>query len=122
MATQLSETRSERVVVLMTPSEKRALAERAKEAGLSTGEYMRLAAEFGAMTPAEEAELTALSEEMASVNARLDATFAKLEETARRADEFDEEALRARYRAELEARADIDWATLAEMLTRPARS
>ena len=121
MATQPSETRSARVVVLMTPSEKRALSERARDAGLSTGEYMRLAAEFGTITPAEEAELLALTEELAAANARLHMTFAKLEETARRADAIDEDALRARYRAEFEARNDIDWAGLAEMLTGPVR-
>lgn len=83
---------------------------------------MRLAAEFGAMTPAEQADLAALTEDMAAVNARLDATFARLEDTARRADAFDEDALRARYRAELEARTDIDWPMLAEMLTGPVRA
>ncbi|MEN8260210.1 MAG: hypothetical protein ABFS02_06435 [Pseudomonadota bacterium] len=38
-------TATERVPVLMTPAEKKRLVSRAKKAGLTTGEYMRRAAE-----------------------------------------------------------------------------
>ena len=120
MATQLAETRSERVVILMTPTEKREVARRAGEAGLSISEFLRLSAELGAMTPAEQAEFVALTQELEAMNARLSATFAALEETSRRT--IDEDALREKYRAELEARTDIDWTALANFLTGSPRA
>jgi hypothetical protein len=115
MATNPANTRTERVVVLMTPSEKRDVAERALAAGVSTGEYMRLAAQFGAMSPAEQAELVALTQELDAMNARLDRSFASLESTANRV--IDEEALRARYRAEFEAWSEDDRSALADFFS-----
>lgn len=113
MATQPVESRSERVVVLMTATEKRDVANKARSLGLSIGEYMRLAAEFGAMTSSERAAMEALTVELQAMNTRLADSFAKLEETSKR--EIDEDALRAKYRVELEA-MDIDWAGVADRL------
>lgn len=113
MATQAAETRTERVVVLMTPSEKRAIAERARAAGLSVGEYMRLAAEFETLTPGEQAELDTLAKELRAATERTRATLERLEATASRV--IDEDALRARYRAEFDA-MNIDWGAVGERL------
>ncbi|CAN5335782.1 hypothetical protein BH10PSE13_BH10PSE13_06460 [soil metagenome] len=113
MATQPVESRSERVVVLMTATEKRDVVDKARTLGLSIGEYMRLAAEFGAMTSSERAELEALTTELQAMNESLAESFARLEETSQR--EIDEDGLRVKVRAELEV-MDIDWAGVADRL------
>src|SRR5262249_21134395 len=116
MATQISETRTERVVVLMTPSEKRAIAERARDAGLSTGEYMRLAAEFEAMSPLERDQLEFIAEELRAAVERTTETLDRLDAVSARASAINEDALREKYRREFEARDDIDWAGVAHAL------
>ena len=114
MATQPIETRSERVVVLMTPTEKRAISGRAKDAGLSLGEYMRLAADFETMSPSERQQLEFIAEELRGAVERTTATLDKLDATAARAAALDEDALRDKYRRELEAGIDIDWPGVAQ--------
>jgi hypothetical protein len=107
------EVRSERIVVLMTPREKRDLSARAREAGVSVGEYMRLAAEFETLSRDEKAQLETLVSDLRAATERTQATLDRLEATAARV--IDEDALRARSRAELEA-MDIDWASLGNRL------
>lgn len=45
-------------------------------------------------------------------NVRTDASLARLAETEARVAAFDEDAYRAKVRAELEARDDLDWAAM----------
>ena len=59
------------------------------------------------------AELLAMLQE---ANARTDASLARLAETQARAAAFDEGAYRAKVRAELEARDDLDWSAMAAEL------
>jgi hypothetical protein len=54
---------TERVPVLMTPAEKKRLVSKAKKAGLTTGEYMRRAAE-GYRPADEDKSLGAMIDEM----------------------------------------------------------
>lgn len=102
MATQLKErpeTRSERLVVLVSPREKRAIEGNAREAGMSLSDFVRAASQsYGEPTADERAELEKLFAEMREANARSDATLARLEATKAIADAYDEEA----YKAELE--------------------
>ena len=54
---------TERVPVLMTPAEKKAVVSRAKKAGLTTGEYMRRAA-ASYRSPEDDEALEAMIDEM----------------------------------------------------------
>jgi hypothetical protein len=54
---------TERVPVLMTPAEKKRLVSKARKAGLTTGEYMRRAAE-GFQPSEDEQALTSMIDEM----------------------------------------------------------
>ncbi len=56
-------TATERVPVLMTPAEKKRVVSRAKKAGLTTGEYMRRAAE-GYQPADDDKALEAMIKEM----------------------------------------------------------
>ncbi len=56
-------TATERVPVLMSPAEKQAVIAKAKRYGLTTGEFMRRAAD-GYELPADEEALSAMIDEM----------------------------------------------------------
>lgn len=105
MATQFKEefheTRSERLVVLVSPTEKRAIEARARTAKLSLSDFVRASAQhYEEPTEAEKAMLADLLHRIDESDARVDATFARID--AMRANEtaFDEDA----YKAELTAR------------------
>lgn len=105
MATQLKEnfheTRSERLVVLVSPTEKRAIEARARDSKLSISDFVRASAQNDDMpTDAEKALICDLLKRIDESDARIDATFARID--ALRASEaaFDEQA----YKAELTAR------------------
>lgn len=117
MATQVLDTRKERMVVLVSAAEKRRISESARAASMTLSDYVRTAAErYVEPSDAERrlmAELLAMLEE---ANARTDASLARLAETEARAAAFDEDAFRAKARAELEARNDLDWSAVATEL------
>jgi hypothetical protein len=105
MATQFKaefqETRSERLVVLVSPTEKRAIEARARSAKLSMSDFVRTSAQnYEEPTAAEMALLGDLLHRIDETDTRIDATFARID--AMRADEvaFDEDA----YKANLTAR------------------
>ena len=105
MVTQLKEnfheTRSERLVVLVSPTEKRAIEARARTAKLSLSDFVRASAQNDdTPTDAEKALLGDLLQRIDESDARIEATFARID--AMRASEaaFDEQA----YKAELTAR------------------
>lgn len=99
MATQLKErpqTRSERLVVLVSPREKRAIEQNAREGGMSLSDFVRTAAQnYGEPTSEERAELEQLFEEMRAADARSDATLVRLEELEKRAKAYDADAHKA---------------------------
>lgn len=67
-------TATQRIPVLVTPSEKAAIARRAKRAGLSMGEYLRRAA--AAYRPEQdEGSLAAMIEQMAQATARAESAI-----------------------------------------------
>jgi hypothetical protein len=105
MATQFKEdfheTRSERLVVLVSPTEKRAIEARARSAKLSLSDFVRASAQnYEEPTEAEMALLSDLLHRIDETDTRIDATFARID--AMRANEaaFDEDA----YKAELTTR------------------
>ena len=86
---------TERVPVLMTPAEKKRIVSRAKKAGITTGEYMRRAAE--SYRPADDDKaLEAMIDEMnkATKNAEkaIDATLAFVTESNRRIAKMESKA------------------------------
>lgn len=114
MATQALDTRTERMVVLVSASEKRCIAEKARAASMTLSDYVRTAAERYDEPSAAERELMAeLLARLEEANVRTDASLARLAETQARVAAFDEDAYRAKVRAELEARDDLDWSAMA---------
>lgn len=118
MATQATENRTERVVVLMTAGEKAALVDRARARKLGTGEYVRLAAaQFDAEAPDQDRAEMAMALAMAAeVLKGLNASLARHDAYLAQRPQMDEAALRARYREELSADPSIDWAALRQFL------
>lgn len=117
MATQLSEARTERMVFLVSAVEKQQIAENARAASMTLSDYMRTAAErYSEPTDAERRLMAELLSMLEEANARTDASLARLVETEERVASFDEEAYRARVRAELEARDDLNWSAMAAEL------
>lgn len=117
MATQLSGPRTERMVFLVSPVEKHRIAENARAASMTLSDFMRTAAEsYAEPTDAERRLLADLVTMLEEANARTDAALARLEETQARAAAFDEDAYRAKVRAEFEARDDLDWSAIADEL------
>ena len=117
MATQLSDPRSSRVVVLVSPSEKRRIAANAEAADMSVSDFMRTAAErYSEPTPAEQALMRDLLAQLELANARTEAAMAGLDAARTAAAAFDEEAYRAQIREELLARTDVDWDALSAVL------
>jgi hypothetical protein len=118
MATQLSDPRSSRVVVLVSPSEKLRIAANAAAADMSISDFMRTAAER--YSEPSEAEIVLLRDLLAQVEtgrARVDRAWEALETVERRAAALDEDRYRAEVRAELLARTDIDWDALEKLLS-----
>lgn len=117
MATQIAQVtdvRSNRVVVLVSPAEKQRIAADAAAADMSISDFMRTAAEgFTEPTAAERRLMRDLLRTLEEANARTDASLARLMETQARAAAFDEDAYREQVRAEMETREDIDWAAIA---------
>lgn len=117
MAAQALDPRTERMVVLVSAAEKRRIAENARAASMTMSDYMRTAAErYTEPTDAERRLLAELLAMLQEANARTDASLARLAETQARALAFDEDAYRAKVRAELEARDDLDWSAIAAEL------
>lgn len=114
MAKQLkerTETRSERLVVLFSPREKRAVEQGAREAGMSLSDFVRTATQnYVEPTAEEKAEFQKLIAEMQAANARSDETLARLEATNARAEAYDHEAYKARLeKAWTKADGSTDW-------------
>lgn len=117
MATQLSPNRTERVVFLVSASEKRRIADNARSADMTVSDFVRTAAELHTEpTEPERALMADLLRTLEEANARTDEALARLQAVQDRAASFDEEAYRAKVRAELEARDDIDWDATAAAL------
>ena len=118
MATQLSDPRSSRVVVLVSPAEKRQIAANAAAADMSVSDFMRTAAErYSEPTEVEKLLMRDLLAQLEAANARTEKAFAALEAAQAHADAFNEQAYRAKVREELLARADIDWDALGTVLS-----
>lgn len=120
MATQALAVRGgrpHRLVVLVSDDEKARITAQAQAAAMSVSEYLRMAGElFEQPTEAEKRLLHELVQKLEEANASSDAALARLEETAAAAAAFDEDAYRAKIKAELLARDDIDWDALADRL------
>jgi hypothetical protein len=117
MATQASDPRSSRVVVLVSPAEKRRIAANAAAVDMTMSDFMRTAAErYTEPNEAEKLLMRDLIVQLEAANQRTDEAFAALKATRNRAEVFDEEAYRAKVREELLARTDIDWRALGELL------
>ena len=117
MASQFAETRSERVVFLVSAAEKRRIADNARAASMTLSDYVRTAAErYAEPTDAERALMSELLVMLEEANARTDASLARLAETEARAVAFDEDIYRAQVRAEFESRGDLDWSAVAAEL------
>lgn len=92
-------TASERITVLVTTMEKKRIVKLAKDAGLSTGEFMRRAA-FACFTPAEEAVLEGMIEQMnkstGQANAAIDDALAFIAASNQRIAAMERNALNDR--------------------------
>lgn len=125
MATQAidtPDTRTNRLVVLLSNREKRAIEDGARAASMSLSEYVRTAAQsHSEPTDAERALLADLLVELEQANARSDDAFARLEATEARAAAFDEEGFKAKTRERLLIDGEVDWAALRAMLS-PSRA
>ncbi len=123
MATQLPETRSSRVVVLVSPEEKRRISANAEAADMTVSDFMRTAAErYTEPTDAERALMRDLLAQLEQANARTEVAFAQLEEARTAAAAFDEDRYRTQVRAQLLADSSIDWDTLSTALSGWARA
>ncbi|PVX31190.1 plasmid mobilization protein [Sphingomonas pokkalii] len=123
MATQLPETRSSRVVVLVSPEEKRRIAANAEAADMTMSDFMRTAAErYTEPTDAEMTLMRDLLAQLEGANARTDAAFAQLDAARTTAAQFDEDAYRAQVREQLLADPSIDWDALSTALSGWARA
>jgi len=117
MATQLSDPRSSRVVVLVSPAEKLRIAANAAAADMSVSDFMRTAAErYSEPSEAETVLLRDLLAQVETGRARIDRAWEALDASERRAAAFDEDDYRAQMRAQLLARTDIDWDALGNLL------
>lgn len=122
MATQIHEARSSRLVVLVSPGEKQRIAANAAAADMTVSDFLRTAAErYSEPSEAEKLLMRDLLSQLETANARTDRAFAALEAAEAEATGFDEAAYRAKVRAELAARTDIDWDTLGAALSGTAQ-
>ncbi|HEX8446327.1 MAG TPA: hypothetical protein VF649_06905 [Sphingomonas sp.] len=122
MASQASDVRSRRVVVLVSEGEKKRIAANARAADMTVSDFMRTAAERYTEPTATEALLMKdLLAQLERANAATEASLSRLSEIRSRANAFDETDYRAKVRADMEARPDIDWDRVAAYLgLRPA--
>jgi hypothetical protein len=117
MATQATDVRSSRVVVLVSDGEKRRIAANARAADMSVSDFMRTAAErYSEPTETEAALMKDLLAQLERANAATETSLARLTDTVARADAFDEPGYRAKVREGLEGRTDIDWDRVADFL------
>ena len=122
MATQLQHPRSTRLVVLVSPAEKQRIADSAAAADMTVSDYMRTAAErYSEPSEAEQMLMRELLTQLEAANASTEKAFAALESEQSRAASFDEQAYRAKVRAELLARTDVDWDALGHALAGDTR-
>jgi hypothetical protein len=95
------ETRSERLVVLVSPTEKRAIEARARSAKLSLSDFVRASAQnYEGPTEAEMTLLHDLLHRIDQTDTRIDATLARIDAIRDKESGFDEDS----YKAELTAR------------------
>lgn len=119
MATQIkerSETRSERLVVLVSPSEKRAIEKGARAAKMSLSDFVRSSAQnYAKPSEADEAMMKALLQEVEDGNARIDSQLAELKDLDRQYAEFNEDAYKAKLIEQWDD-DDVDWRGVVDML------
>ncbi|HKC02047.1 MAG TPA: hypothetical protein VKC17_01940 [Sphingomicrobium sp.] len=85
-----------RTTVLMTPEEKASIEKRAASMGVSSGEYIRLAVDnYDKISPAEEAELAALVEEVNKAIPKMRTSLDRMSQTLRETSKEVDLALRA---------------------------
>ena len=97
-----AETRTDRLVVLISPSEKRRLAEQAQRANMSVSELVRTAAEgFGDTQDISPEVIAALTAQVREAADRARCALDALDAEAERIRAFDEEAYREAVRREL---------------------
>lgn len=101
--------RAHRLVVLVDDEEKARITAQARAASMSVSDFLRTAASRPEEpTEAEKLMIREALRDLEEANARSDAALAKLEATAARAANFDEDAYRAQLEAEFAA-MDFDW-------------
>ena len=108
--TDFPETRSERLVVLVSPSEKRAIEARARRANLSLSDFVREVAQSDELpTEGEKVMLSELFAQIGALNSHVDHALERLEATEANADMFDEAAYKAKLEAEWTRNGEVDW-------------
>lgn len=115
MATAFQETRTERVVVLMTPTEKRRLSHQAQTHQMNLSEYLRSAAEDH--EPDDEAALATIGpllDQLKSSVSRAEASLDRLQ-NLQDGPQFDEAVFREACKADLQTRGDLNWRGIAAM-------
>lgn len=117
MATQVAETRTSRLVVLVSPTEKREIADNARAVEMSVSDFVRTAAQrYAEPTETEALLLKDLLADLERANERTQVAFEEMEVQREHFRQFDEQAYKEKVRAELEARSDIDWDRIVDFL------
>ena len=116
MATRPDNIRDQRVVVLMSASEKRKLSRRASQAQMNLSEYVRSAASGYDATGASKDLMQNLLDDLQAAKNRLADTLAKFSEYENSRPEFDEKKCKADYIASFESDGSIDWDAVARNL------
>lgn len=108
--TDFAETRSERLVVLVSPTEKRAIEARARRANLSLSDFVREVAQSDEVpTEGEKAMLSELFAQIGSLNSHVDNALERMDATNAYANAFDEAAYKAKLEAEWTRDGEVDW-------------
>lgn len=111
--TDFPETRSERLVVLVSPTEKRRIEAAAKDAQMSLSDFVRGAAQnYADPSAAERAIIEELLKVINDGAERTDRALAKLEATNARAAAFDEAAYKRDLEAKWTKNGEPDWPTI----------
>ena len=112
-----TEKRSERLVVLVTPTEKQHIQQRSRRHQMPVAEFMRMAAaDFEAPNEVELRQLKDLLDQLEEANSRTQASLERLQKTEGAAKQFDEDAFRAGVRKKLEEDMTTDWTAVLEQL------
>lgn len=114
-----AETRTDRLVVLMSPSEKRRLAEQAQGVGMSVSDFVRAATDAYATASNDDVPEEAIEEFarwVEEAREKMRAALDRLEAYRAQAQQVDEAAVRQRVIDELGSRTDIDWDRLSDFL------